>query len=182
MPRAILITGNSRRFLENNLRLKEYLEYIGIRNIPHITCAYAEAAKTRDKLARLIANDIDEPLLICYSGHGSKRGIAINEDQMILYPTLLRLMHHHSRILLILDCCHAFGFVVAPENNDASEHISLIAACGRDEKSSCGLLEDLIHHWSSGEAYPLNVFVDGKRYSHTRQRWGNSFDHYFFPR
>lgn len=160
MPRAILITGNSRRHLENNLKMQKHLQNVGIKEIDWMHCAYSKAARAKTRLARLMAKSIETPLLICYSGHGSKFGLAINEDEILFYADLAFLLLHHAYALVVLDCCNAFRLSIELERYCVDMTTTgLIAACDEEEESAHGLIHDVVAHWSRNETYPDQKLV-----------------------
>lgn len=158
MPRAILIAGGAKRFLDEALTFKNYLDTAGIYTIL-LETAYLGVREFTLKLADILEqykhDAPDEPVLLIFTGHGGKNGWDLDETEKFPYTTLIVLIKQNPMPLLIINTsCHSFSLAQLLEQPEISkERISLIATCDADEEGYQGLLEDIADTWKKRTPY-----------------------------
>lgn len=163
MRKAILVVGGAKRFLDAAREFEAYLRNCEVKHITVIKTAYLEPSELSKELAKaLIDQEIDDPLLLAYVGHGGRKGWGISETVVFPYGTLVPiLMESEKRILFIQDCCHAFSVVnYLIEANVSEEQMGLIAACGTDEETYPGTIREVYQSWHRNKNYSEHAGED----------------------
>lgn len=151
MTRAIIIVGNSKRFLDEALFFKNFLEEVGIHNTPIIETSYLGIREFTLKLSDMLEEGMrttpHEPLLIVYTGHGGTTGWSLNDTEIFPYTTLIVLIKSYpAPVIIINSCCHSFSLAPYLERSGINkENASLIAA--GDGETYQGIIEDIIDTW-----------------------------------
>jgi hypothetical protein len=160
MAKALLIAGDSKRFLDEVLLMRDFLRHeAGIADIAVIKTAYLPFWGFRRRVSRFLEKSRKEPLLILYSGHGSETkegsggGWQLSDSGNIFpYDELVKMLRGHpAPVLIVNDCCFAFGLAAELKKElFPPERFSVIASSGAHEVGYTGIVKRLIESWRFG--------------------------------
>jgi hypothetical protein len=112
----------------------------------------------------------NEPLIVYYSGHGSRFGWDFSEDLFISYEELvgfLMLKPRKAPLILINDCC--FGMAVVDYLKELKIKKTVFGLSpkdfvGQNDESGSFLLPELFKYWRKGKlaAPSFKIKIDGK--------------------
>lgn len=175
MSHAILIAGNSSRFLEPIYHFRSYLtkeQLVTPKRIKIFLTAYMAEEIFNYRLSVAIAAKTNKPLLILFCGHGYDLGWALDDTRIFSYFQLSKMLLVGRRPITILnDCCHAMELSKRLENQSVSpKRLSLIGAAESGEETPGGLAEIALNSWKQRRPVRFGPEL----------RWGEKFDHYYY--
>ena len=197
MRQAILIAGNSRRFLDDLYSLRQFLvEAVGLRQsaVRLISAAYVDLGIIQHRLERAIGRRTKDPLLLVFSGHGNTDGWYLDDDRFLSFEELAKMLTLGKRpVTVIGDCCHAMAAVAHFEKlRVPPERLSYIAASGADMTCRGGLIGLVERNWRRRRPnvdFPTHRRTVVKKEEQETvvpdnavpRRWGAILDYNFFP-
>lgn len=155
MIRALIIAGDSRRFLIESIRLRSRLNKSGIQVEPIIKTAYLTSGMVIAEVKKVLRQTGSKDLvLISYLGHGGTFGWATNDYQLVAYTELLSVFKKAScGIHIINDCCHSAALIEKVQGEISPEKLGIIASCPSDSICYKGLITEIFNSWEQGLVY-----------------------------
>lgn len=164
MARAVIVAGNSKRFLDQAKQLRSFLKDSGVEALPIIRSAY----ETPNKVTSVIVQETrrrfrkENPLLVAYLGHGNKHGWALNDDNSLEYSGLVKVLAQSKcPVLVINDCCHAGALIdelTAAKVDDAK--VGAIASISADQACYPGLTDEILNAWEKNVEYQPHTVTE----------------------
>ena len=178
MSNAILIAGNSSRFLDTVRDFRSYLineQLITPRKIRILPTAYIAEEMFHYHISSAITAKTNKPLLILFCGHGNNLDWGLDDARIFTYFHLAKILLSGRRPVTILnDCCDTMSIKTELETNSVSpKRLSLIAAAESGEGASGGhLVGFALNSWRHRRPIRLGPELC----------WGEKFDHHYYSR
>jgi hypothetical protein len=179
-PKVFITYGREFRHKREVVRLKRYFEQNGFLVV---TCSvYCELLKRLSLEVNTLESK--QPFLLIYNGHGSRVGW----ENRILYADVAAILAQAEQLMVINQACFAVRMISQLKHFRNETSTSFLAPYDSRGLSYGGVIDAILTCWPQGKRMEDLIaarFVMRRNKASQRgaaYRWGQSFDHLFFPK